>query len=175
MKNRQYPIVLFISLLLFVSCAAPTPTPVPPTPTITPSPAPTNTPTPTPTPTPIPPLALTFNWPESVPALPPVPVAVELIPPPGITPQVDVYAKVVDPEGTTYQEFTLTNSGSNRYIANPGLQLPLFPKEGDWRITLQIETPLDVEGKREVYFQATPPRFHSLTGTLPSEITVQIP
>lgn len=152
---------------------------VTPTPTGTPTPAPTptrtSTPTPTPTPTPIPPLALTLLWPEVVPVLPPVSVAVALAPPPGVQASPVVSATVLDPQGVTYDVFELRPQVGDRYAAPRPLRLPLTPAPGYWWLIVHVGAELDVRGEHVRFFSPMPVAYRALTGTLPSGVTLQVP
>ncbi|MFQ6101852.1 MAG: hypothetical protein ACE5OS_11555 [Anaerolineae bacterium] len=166
---------LCISLALLAACTPATP-PSPtstPTPTLTPSPTPI--PSPTPSATPIPPLALTIRWPEQVSALRPVPIEVELVPPPGVSVTATVRATVVDSASQLYQLFDLTLQEGNLYAAEEPLQLPLEPLEGDWRLMVHVRSALKVEGKRALTFQPAPIPFRDLTDDLPAGAEVHVP
>ncbi len=132
-------------------------------------------PSPTPTATPIPPLALTIHWPERVSALQPVPVEVELIPPPGISERAVVRAAVVNPEGASYRIFDLLPREGDLYVADEPLQLPLEPSEGDWRLVVDVWSVLGVEGERELAFCPASIRFRDLTDVLPAGVGVRVP
>jgi hypothetical protein len=177
-------ILLCISLTLLAACTPATPSPTAtatltlapsftPTPTLTPSP--TSIPSPTPTATPIPPLALTIHWPQRASALEPPLIEVALIPPPGVSVTATVSVTVLDPEGAPYWRSELTPQGGRLYVADEPLQLPLEPPEGDWRLTVQVRSTLEVEGEQEVIFQPTPIRFRELTDTLPSGVDMRVP
>lgn len=170
-------IVPICTALVFLAACAPTvlPPTLIPTPTATLTPPPTPTPSPTPTVTPIPPLVLTIRWPGRVSALEPVPVEVELVPPPGISVTAAVRALVFDPEGEVYARFDLTPREGNLYVADESLQLPLQPAEGDWRLIVGVRSELDVEGERELVFQPIPIRFRDLTDVLPARADMRVP
>ena len=173
---------LYVLLALLAACAPVTPpptlTPAPtliltPTPTLTPSPTPA--PSPTPTVTPIPPLRLTIRWPEQVSALQPVPIEVELVPPPGIPVTATVRAAVVAPEGQYRWPIELRPREGNLYAAEELLQLPLEPQEGDWRLVVHVRSALKVEGEQRLVFRPAPIRFRDLTGVLPAGVDLRVP
>ena len=178
---------LFIWLMpvMLAACApamlvsAPTAT-VPATPaeiqTPTPSPSPTVTPSPTPTPTatPIPPLGLNIAWPERASALQPVPVEVELVPPPGVIVTATVQATVLGPGGQPRWQIELRSKGGNLYAADEPLQLPLEPPEGRWLVVVYVESALPVIGEQHITFQPTV-LFHDLRDALPAQVTLHVP
>ncbi len=172
---RKLYIPICISLTLIVACTPATPpTPSPtPTPTFTPSPTPTLTPTPTATP--IPPLALTIHWPRRASALQPVPIEVELVPPPGVSVTATVNASVLDPEGLPWWVLDLLPREGNLYVADETLQFPLKPPKGDWRLVVYVQSTLEVEGKRELVFRPAPIHFRDLTDALPAGVDVRVP
>lgn len=171
MLHKPY-ILVCVCLTLPVACVPQTP---PPTSTPTSTPSPTLTPSPTPTTTPIPPMILTIHWPEQASALQPVPVEVELLPPPGMSVTATVHAAVVDPVGTLYRDFEMAPQEGNLYAAEELLRLPLEPIEGYWRLAAFVQTELDVEGERELLFRPTPIRFHDLTDVLPGGADLHVP
>jgi hypothetical protein len=161
-----------VSLMLLAACA-PAPPTLLPTPALAPSPTPI--PSPTPTATPIPPLALTIRWPEQVSALQPVPIEVELVPPPGVTVTAALRASVVDPTGRSRLLFDLTPRGGNLYAAEELLQLPLEPPEGDWRLTVGVRSALNVDGEQVLVFRPAPIPFRDLTADLPAGVDIRVP
>ena len=167
---------IFLTLLAACTPATPSPTPtIAPTPTPTLTPSPTPTPVPTPTATPIPPLALTIRWPQQVSALQPVPIEVELAPPPGVGVTATVNAVVLDPEGLPYQLFDLTPRGGNLYAAGETLQFPLEPPEGDWHLAVGVRATLPVEGQQTLVFRPAPILFRDLADDLPAGADVRVP
>lgn len=172
---HRFSIPLCLSLMFLAAC---TPTTFPTlVPTLAPSPLPTSTPIPSPTPTatPIPLLALTIHWPEQVSALQPVPIEVDLLPPPGIVVTATVYAVVRIPGGGHYQSFDLQPAGDNRYISTEPLQLPLQAREGDWRLEVIVRSTVEVTGERRLLFRPAPVRFRDLTAVLPAGVTLLVP
>ncbi len=167
---RNLPLYIFLALL--VACTPATPPPPTPTPTLTPSPTPIPPPT---TATPIPPLVLTIRWPDQVSALQPVPIEVELVPPPGVSVTATVRTTVVDSAGQLYQLFDLTPQEGDLYAAEEPLQLPLETLEGNWRMIVHLRSVLQVEGKRTLAFQPTPILFRDLTDDLPAGADVRVP
>ena len=169
---------LFLCLLLLTACALapppPTPTPVP-TPTLTLPPSPTPVPSPTPTATPVPPLALTIHWPERVSALQPVPIEVELVPPPGVNVTATVQTTVMGPGGVPYWLFDLAPQDGNLYVADEMVQLPLQSRDGDWWLMVRVRSVLDVVGKRMLVFRPEPVRFRDLTDVLPAGVELRVP
>ena len=180
-SNLQTPISklqLCLLLALLVACAPATPAPTSTstpisTPTLIPSPTPT--PAPTPTATPVPPLVLTIRWPERVSALRPVPIEVELVPPPGVSVTATVRVAVVDPQGLSRWLFDLTPYEGNLYTAEEWLQLPLEPPEGDWRLLVYVWSDLKVEGDRELVFRPVPVHFRDLADVLPAGADIHVP
>ena len=169
---------LSVCLLLLAACmpATPSPTPTPvltPTPTLTPSPTPI--PSPTPTATPIPPMELAIRWPEQVSALQPVPVEVDLMPPPGVDASPAVTALVLDPQWHVWGIFHLEHRGENRYAAGEPLQLPLEPLEGDWRLAVSVQSELAVAGERRLVFRPAVIPFRDLAGVMPAGVDLRVP
>jgi hypothetical protein len=138
--------------------------------TVTPFPPPT----PTPTATPVPPLRLNIAWPENASALQPVPVEVELLPPPGIAVTATVQATVLGPGGQPRWQIELRPKGGNRYTADEPLQLPLEPPEGRWLVVVYAQSALPVIGERHITFEPIIP-FHDLEGVLPAQATLRVP
>ena len=172
----RFAICLFVTLLCLSACTFTEllPPAITPVPTFTPSPTPP--PSPTPTATPIPPLALTIRWPRPVlPLLPPAPIAVELVPPPGVDVEAMVSAGVLAPDGTIYERFVLEPQGGNLYVAAEPLQLPLDPPAGAWRLVIAVNSPLAVAGDWELLFHPAPLRLHDLTEVLPAAATLRVP
>jgi hypothetical protein len=143
-------------------------------PSLTVTPSSTPTPIPTPTATPIPPLGLNILWPESASALQPVPVEVELLPPPGIAVTATVQATVLGPGGQPRWQVELRSRGENRYAADEPLQLPLEPPEGQWLVVVYVQSALPVVGERHITFQPTV-LFHDLGDVLPTQTTLRVP
>jgi hypothetical protein len=179
-KRLSYS-VFFVVLLLLAACGSQTavlPTATPPAtlpPTATPTPIPTWTPTATPTPTPVPPLAVSVKWPEYVSALDPPFVTADIIPPPGIIPDVVVNAKVYDPTAKVHSTFDLVWQSGNRYVSTAPLQLSLNAPTGHWWLVVKVKTTLDIIGERMLAFQPAPIEYHVLTETLPAGVTLRVP
>jgi hypothetical protein len=176
--HPPFSILLSLCLALLATCAPATPPPTP-TPVLTPTPtltlSPTPTPSPTPTATPIPPLALTIRWPDQVSALQPVPIEVELVPPPGVSVTATVHAKLLGPGGRPHWLFDLTPQEGNLYAADEMIRLPLQPSEGDWRLMVRVQSVLDVEGEPMVVFQPAPIPFRDLADALPAGVSLRVP
>lgn len=173
---RKLVIPICIALLLLTACNPASPPPTPAftyVPTFTPMPDPT--PAPTPTITPIPPLVLSIHWPATVSALRPTRVEVELAPPPGIAVSAKVHASVKDPDLRLYQDFDLIPQDGNLYVSEDLLRLPLEPPPGDWRLVIDVESELEVEGKRSKFFQPAPVLYRDLTGLLPPVAGLHVP
>jgi hypothetical protein len=168
--------ILVLTGLVLQACTSTAPTPsIAATPAPTPTPTLTPTPAPTPTATLIPPLRLTILWPAQVSALEPIPIKVELIPPPGIDAPRNVRAVVFDPEMMHHDEFQLLPRDGNLYAADEMLQLPLEPAQGDWRLVVDVESDLDVRGEQIRVFQPLPTKFRAMTGILPTGIDMLMP
>jgi hypothetical protein len=170
-------------LVALVACAPPTPVLIPTatapaTPaeiqTPTPSPTPPLTPSPQPTATPIPPLELDIDWPEHASALQPVPLEVNLVPPPGVTVTATVWATVRGPGGVPRWQIELAPRGGNLYAADEPLQLPLEPPEGRWLVVVYVQSSIPVIGERHVMFQPTM-LFHDLADALPAGAALRVP
>lgn len=173
---RKLAIPICTALLLLAACCPSVPAPTPAftfVPTATPTPIPTQTPVPTATP--IPPLELTIRWPAKTSALQPVPIEVELVPPPGIAVSPKVSAKVLDPDFGLYQSFVLSPQDGNLYVSTDLLRLPLEPAAGDWRVVIYVESELEVKGERDRSFRPTPIPFRDLTGVLPPGTDLHVP
>lgn len=163
-----------VALVLLTACA-PAVSSLSATPTPVPSPTPIPSPTPVPTATPIPPLALTIRWPAQVSALQPVPLEIELLPPPGIPVVAVAQMTVLDPDLSPYVQFDLAPREGDLYAAGGSLQLPLEPQEGDWLVLVEVWSALEVEGERRLAFRPTPIRFRDLTGVLPPGAGLRLP
>jgi len=178
MHNRfVVPVILVI--LVLTACGAPAvpavPTALPTTPAPTVTPAPTWTPTPSPTPTPVPPARLTIDWPASVSPLSPVPLAVSLMPPAGMSANATITATVMDPDARVYGTFALTERRGVRYSAPEGLLLPFRPLPGYWWLIVHVESDLPIVGDPAVFFEPAPVLLRDLSGMLPPAITLQVP
>lgn len=174
--SRKLVIPICIALLLLAACVPTAPPPTPAftyVPTFTPTPDPTLPPTPTITP--IPPMSLTIHWPATVSALRPTPIKVELVPPPGIAVSTKVRATVKDPDYKSYQSFDLTPQDGNLYVSNDLLRLPLEPAPGNWRLVVDVESELELEGARSQFFQPAPIPYRDLTGLLPPVADLRVP
>lgn len=186
-RSRVLCAIICFVLVMLAACAPATPvlgptatllatpaeieTPKPPSsPTATVSP----TPTPTPTVTPIPPMGLSIAWPENASALQPVPVKVELVPPPGVTVTATVEATVLGPSGQPRWQMTLRSKGGNLYAADELLQLPLEPPEGRWLVVVYVKSALPVIGERHITFQPTL-LFHDLGDAAPAQVGLRVP
>jgi hypothetical protein len=117
---------------------------------------------------------LNIVWPEHASALQPVPVEVELLPPPGITVTAAVQATVLGPGGQPRWQIELRSKGGNRYAADEPLQLPLEPPEGRWLVVVYVQSALPVIGERYITFQPTI-LFHDLGDVLPAQVTLRVP
>jgi len=174
MLRRCIVLSFMVLIVALTACAPLTPTVmVTPTPVVTPSP--TLTPSPTPTQTPIPPLVSDILWPESVSALVPVPIEVDLVPPPGISAAAMVTATVVDPEGRALADFELSSLDGVHYAAAMPLLLPLEPLEGTWTLSVGVQSDLDVEGETQLVFTPDPISFRDLSGDLPPGVSLRVP
>jgi hypothetical protein len=118
---------------------------------------------------------LTIYWPAQVSALQPVPIEVELVPPPGIAVTATVYAVVRVPGGGRFQSFDLQPGEGNRYVSTEPLQLPLQAREGDWRLDVIVQSALDVAGERRLLFRPSPIHCRDLAGILPPQVDVCVP
>lgn len=173
--SKKFCVPLCLSMAFLSACTSPTalPTLVPTlTPLLTPTPSPT--PSATPTNTPIPPLVLTIHPPTSISPLRPAPIEVELVPPPGISVAASVHANVLSPNGAHYRSFDLQPAGDNRYVAQEPLQLPLHA-EGDWQLSVIVQSRLRVSGERQVLFRPEPVRCRDLGEAVPSKVTLCVP
>ena len=183
---------VFTVLVCLIACAPlfprpdPTATATPPSPTPPlPSPTPSPLPTPTPTATPIPSLTIRMLWPEQVSALEPVPLLVELVPPPHFSPNTPITATiravVVGPGGDPRRSFDLQPVGEDAhpylYSAPTPLQLPLVSstEAGDWLVVVMPHTQWPIIGKRSMRFRPVPVAFHDLTGILPAGVQIHVP
>jgi len=120
-------------------------------------------------------MVLTIRWPARASALQPVPIEVELVPPPGISATATVRATVLDPQNRPYGPFDLLPREGDLYTADEMLRLPLEPLEGDWRLVLHVQSDLGVEGERKLVFQPSPIHFRDLTGVLPAGVDMRVP
>ena len=94
----------------------------------------------------------------------PVPVEVEVLPPPESSVTTMLSAFVRDPGGRRYWQAELLPQGGNLFTAAEPLHLPLVPPEGDWRLTVLVESNLEVRGERVLYFAPVPIPFYDLRG-----------
>jgi len=173
---RKLAIPICIALLLLAACCPSVPAPTPAftfVPTTTPTPNPTQTLVPTVTP--IPPLALTIRWPAKISALQPIPIEVELVPPPGIAVSPKVNATVLDPDFRLYQSFVLSPQDGDLYVSADLLRLPLDPAAGDWWVVIYVESELEVRGERATSFRPAPVPFRDLTEVLPPGTDMHVP
>lgn len=173
---------MVILLAVFLgACATPPPqivrVEVTATPTVGPSPTPlpTWTPTPAPTATPIPPAQIEALIPDVVSPLEPVPIEAAFVPPPGVSAGARLSAIVMDPVAEVYATFDLSERQGERYTAPDWLHLPLEPLPGYWWLIVHAETELPVEGTLARFFEIAPVTYRSLTETLPSGVSLQIP
>jgi hypothetical protein len=163
-------------LMLSVACAPSTPLTSPPTvtpslmpsPTLTPSP--TFTPTPTPTPTPIPPARLDIHRPDKIWALEPTFIEAVLLPPPGVPMTATLSASVRDPEGFSYWSSAMMPQSPDHYISETSFRLPLEPMPGDWRLVVEVQSDLAVEGPRELIFRPDPIPLRDLNETFDMQV-----
>lgn len=142
---------------------SPSPTPTSTTtPTAVPTPTQTPTATPTPTPTPIPPQQLTIRWPEDVSALEPIPIAVEVVPPPGVEATTVLTAVVRHSRAGLIYQAPLLPQGDFLYAAEEPLRLPLVPPPGTYRLIVLLSSSIDAVGDRVLHFQPNPIAVHDL-------------
>ena len=170
-RIARVPVVALGAVLLAVGCGAPPPSP---TPTLTPSPAPS--PTPSPTPTPWPPIPLTIHFPETVSALEGVTVTVEL---PGLAqrdPGARVWAQVFPPGSCEpVWESPLEAAGDGIYASARPIYFSLEPVPGDWRLFVDVRSPVPVRGQRWFRFRQEPVPLWDLTGEVPGEVSLLVP
>ncbi len=173
-RFRRIARVLVVALgavLLAVGCGAPNPSP---TPTLTPSPAPS--PTPSPTPTPLPPVPLTIHFPETVSALEGVTVTVEL---PGLAqrdPGARVLAQVFPPGSREpVWESPLEAAGDGMYVSARPIYFSLEVVPGDWRLLVDVQSPVPVRGGRWFRFRQEPVPLWDLQGQVPEEVSLPVP
>jgi len=86
-----------------------------------------------------------------------------------------VRATVVNPAGLPCWLFDLMPREGNLYAAEEPLRLPLDPLEGDWRLLVNVQSELRVEGARGLTFQLAPIRFRDLAGVLPVGVDMRVP
>ncbi|MGB9775544.1 MAG: hypothetical protein ACPL7C_03200 [Anaerolineae bacterium] len=152
-------------------CGAPTFSP-PPTPTSSPAPSPT----PSPTPTPMPPVSMTIHFPETVSALEGVTVTVEL---PGLAqrdPEARVWAQVFPPDSREpLWESPLEPAGDGTYVSIRPIYFSLEPVPGDWRLFVDVQSPVPIRGSRWFRFRQEPLPLWDLTGQVPEEVALPVP
>lgn len=197
MRAAHY-LILLVTAVLLLSCTPAAPT-ASPTPTSSPSPVPTPsltpTPLPTPTPTPIPWLQLHVAWPKEVSPLRPVPLEVELLPPPGVEVSATVRAVLLapsfppeppeEPEVSYWWRYELWSGGSwefklkadegYRYRAEEPFQPPLEGPAGTWWLVIDVQAPFPVLGERARPFYFRPISFRDLTDILPRGVELRVP
>jgi len=120
-------------------------------------------------------MQLAVIWPEQVSALQPVPIEIELVPPPGVSAEATVTAIVLDPGWHVWALFHLWPQEGDRYGAEEPLLLPLEPLEGDWRLAVSVKSELGVEGERRVVFRPSPVQFRDMADVLPVGTSVRVP
>lgn len=172
------------ALALLAGCTpfGPLPTLVPtlgPLPTSPPEPTALPTPTLAPTVTPIPPAMVTIHWPEQVSALNPIPIEVELVPPPDVSFAAEVFVVVCTPQRWHYQTFEMAPGEGNLWVSQELLLLPLTStaasSDGAWRVEVIVRSELDVEGERRLAFRPMPVHFRDLAGVLPEGADLRVP
>jgi hypothetical protein len=107
--------------------------------------------------------------------LQPVPIEVELVPPPGVSVTTTVRAKLLGPRGRPHWLFDLTLREGNLYAADETIQLPLRPPEGDWRLMVRVQSLLDVVGEPMLVFRPAPIPFRDLVDVLPAGVSLLVP
>jgi len=120
-------------------------------------------------------LQFAIRWPDRVSALEPVLVEAELIPPPGVSATATVNAVVFDPEGIPYWTSELAPQEEGVYVSQTPLRLSLRPMAGEWRLQVNVQSNLEVEGRRELVFRPAPVPFRDLGGVVPSEVEMSVP
>lgn len=167
------------ALALLAGCTPfePLPTRVPtlgPIPTSPPDPTTLPTPTLIPTATPIPPAIVTIHWPEQVSALNPIPVEVELVPPPDVSFATEILVVVRTPQRRHYRTFKMIPGEGNLWGHSKSLLLPLTAN-GIWWVEAIVRSELDVEGEQQLAFRPMPVHFRDLAGVLPEGVDLRVP
>jgi len=134
-------------------------------------------------------LQLRIFWPAEVSALHPVPVEVELLPPPGMEVSATVQATLFAPSpkpwlpgrpeddtlsGNSWR-FELKAREGHRYVAEEPFQPPLESPAGTWWLVIDARAPLPVMGERARAFYLRPLSFRDLTQVLPKGVELRVP
>jgi hypothetical protein len=100
----------------------------------------------------------------------PVPIEVELLPPPRVTVTATVRAVVRHShEGLIYEAPLVEKTGNIRAAEDP-LRLPLRPPEGTYRLIILLDSNVRAVGSRVVYFEPVPIPFHELAPGEPAGV-----
>ncbi len=141
-----------------------------------PPPSPTPPPIPTPAPTPPPPVPLIIRFPEIVSALDGVTVTVEL---PGLAerdPQAQVWAHVLPPGSREPVWASVLEPGEGgMYVSPQPIYFPLEPVPGDWRLFVEVQSPVPIRGGRWFRFRQEPLPLWDLTGQVAGEVYLPVP
>jgi hypothetical protein len=105
---------------------------------------------------------LAVRWPSAVSALEPVPIVVDVIPPPGVDASTALTAVVRHSSEGLIQVAPLQFRGDGRYSADEPLRLPLVPPPGTYRLIVVVESNLKTVGDRVVYFRPEEIPVHDL-------------
>jgi hypothetical protein len=124
----------------------------------------------------LPPVLLTIRFPETVSALEGVTVVAEL---PGLAqrdPEARVWAQVFPPDSREpVWESLLEPAGDGTYVSIRPIHFSLEPVPGDWRLFVDVQSPVPVRGGRWFRFQQAPLPLWDLTGQVPEEVSLPVP
>jgi len=119
---------------------------------------------------------MTIHFPETVSALEGVTVTVEL---PGLAqrdPGARVWAQVFPPGSREpVWESPLETAGDGMYVSARPVYFSLETVPGDWRLFVDVQSPVPVRGGRWVRFRQEPVPLWDLTGQVPGEVSVPVP
>jgi len=118
---------------------------------------------------------LSIHWPEEVSGLHPVPIEVELIPPPGVSVTATVRATVLGPEGFPFRYLDLLPRDGHLYAAEEPLRIPFDSPDADWQLLVSAQSTLPVEGERILVFRPVPILFRDLSSVLPAAADLRVP
>ena len=100
----------------------------------------------------------------------PIPIEVELIPPPRVTVTATLSAVVRHSRAGLIYTAPLVPQPDNLYIAENPLRLPLNPLTGTYRLIVLVDSNLHATGSRVLFFQPAPIPFHELGPGDPSGV-----
>ena len=92
----------------------------------------------------------------------PVPLAVEVVPPPGVEVTTSLSAVVRHPRAGLIYEAPLLPRDDTWFEAEEPLRLPLNPPPGTYRLIVLVDSNVHAVGDRVIFFNPAPIPFHDL-------------